>query len=121
MVELYQNKEEEVVFPDRRMASSSDFSNLITTIQSMVGTINQHETRIVRIETKQESQDDRLGKIEVDVRDTKDGVQKVLDRLTSHTAQEDKDRAKLLSYVIGILLTTISGIIGLVATHFLGK
>lgn len=74
---------------------------------AVLSAIHQLETRVVVLETRAGAQDDRLLTIENDLRDTKTGVQRVLQCLQDHTVIEEKDRVKLLTWIIATLLSVI--------------
>ncbi len=74
---------------------------------AVLSAIHQLETRVVVLETRAGAQDDRLLTIENDLRDTKTGVQMVLQCLQDHTVIEEKDRVKLLTWIIATLLSVI--------------
>lgn len=104
---------------DRRMATSQDIARLVeqnqgicNTIQSLVSTVNNHETRITVLEVKQSMSNKEVEEI-------KDNGQETLRVLAEHTAQEDKDRSRLLMAVIATLLSVIGGIGMLAANRFL--
>jgi hypothetical protein len=74
---------------------------------AVLSAIHQLETRVAVLETRAGAQDDRLLTIENDLRDTKTGVQRVLQCLQDHTVIEEKDRVKLLTWIIATLLSVI--------------
>lgn len=74
---------------------------------AVLSAIHQLETRVAALETRAGAQDDRLLTIENDLRDTKTGVQRVLQCLQDHTVIEEKDRVKLLTWIIATLLSVI--------------
>ncbi len=74
---------------------------------AVLSAIHQLETRVAVLETRAGAQDDRLLTIENDLRDTKTGVQRVLQCLQDHTVIEEKDRVKLLIWIIATLLSVI--------------
>lgn len=76
-------------------------------IGDLVQAIHQLETRVVILESRSGMQDDRLLKIEEDLRDTKKGVYSILTSLQLHVEQEGNDRAKLLLGVVATLLSVI--------------
>lgn len=103
---------------DRRYASSSDIARLLdqnqgiaNTIQSLVATVNNHETRITVLEVKASISSREVEEI-------KDNGQETLRVLTEHTKQEDKDRSRLLITVVMTLLSVIGGIGMVLFTHF---
>lgn len=111
---------DEAVTPDRRYASSSDISRLIeqnqgicNTIQSLVSTVNSHETRITVLEVKH-SMSSR------EVEELKDNSAETLRVLAEHTRQEDKDRQRLLIAVVTTLLAVLGGIGMMVGPRLLG-
>ncbi len=113
------NLDKEMDFPDRRMASSQDIGRLIeqnqgicNTIQSLVSTVNNHETRITVLEVKHS-----LSSKEVE--DIKDNGAETLRVLAEHTKQEDKDRQRLLIAVVSTLLTVLGAVGMMIANRFL--
>lgn len=74
---------------------------------AVLSAIHQLETRVAVLETRAGAQDDRLLTIEGDLKDTKMGVHKVLQCLQDHTVIEEKDRVKLLMWIIATLLSVI--------------
>lgn len=109
---------EDSIFEDRRVASASDITRLIeqnqgicNTMQSLVATVNSHETRITVLEVKQSMTNKEVDEI-------KDNGQKTLLVLAEHTKQEDKDRTRLLVAVVTTLLSVIGGITFLVFPYF---
>lgn len=106
--------------PDRRIATSTDIARLLeqnqgvcNTIQSLVATVNNHETRITVLEVK-----NTLSAKEVE--DIKDNGAETLRVLAEHTKQEDKDRQRLLLAVVSTLLAVLGGIGMIVGPRFLG-
>lgn len=73
----------------------------------LVQAIHQLETRVAILESRSGAQDDRLLKIEEDLKDTKNGVYDILTSLQLHVEQESNDRSKLLLGVIATLLSVI--------------
>lgn len=69
--------------------------------------IHRLDTRVSVLETRMTTQDDRLSRIEDRIGDANMGVQRVLDCLQVHVRQEDRDRVKLLGFVIATLLSVI--------------
>ena len=113
------NLDKEYEGHDRRMASSQDIGRLIeqnqgicNTIQSLVATMNNHETRITVLEV-------RLAASSEEVDEIKNNGRETLHVLAEHTRQEDQDRARLLMAVIATLLSVVGGIGMLIANHFL--
>lgn len=109
------------VFNDRRSASAHDIGRLIeqnqgicNTIQSLVSTVNNHETRIAVIEVRLSASVDEVEEIKSNGRQT-------LSVLADHTKQEDKDRAKMYMGIIATLLSVLGGIGVLLMQHFMGK
>lgn len=101
---------------DRRLATSRDIGRLIeqnqgicNTIQSLVSTVNNHETRIAVIEV-------RLSVSAGEVEEIKSNGRETLAVLAKHTEQEDKDRARLLTAVIATLLSVL-GAVGMIAAN----
>jgi acetone carboxylase gamma subunit len=74
---------------------------------AVLSAIHQLETRVSVLETRAGAQDDRLLTIENDLKDTKTGVQRVLQCLQDHTVVEEKDRVKLLAWIVATLLSVI--------------
>lgn len=74
---------------------------------AVLSAIHQLETRVAVLETRAGAQDDRLLTIENDLKDTKTGVQQLLQCLQQHTVAEGKDRVKLLSWIVATLLSVI--------------
>jgi len=114
------NLDKELDFPDRRMASSQDIGRLVeqnqgicNTIQSLVATVNNHETRITVLEVKHS-----LSTKEVE--EIKDNGAETLRVLAEHTRQEDKDRQRLLAAVVSTLLAVLGGIGMMVGPRLLG-
>ncbi len=113
------NLDKELDFPDRRVATAHDIGRLIeqnqgilNTVQSLVATVNNHETRIAVIEV-------RLSASVSDVAEIRSNGKETLSVLAEHTRQEDKDRTRLLVAVIATLLSVMGGIAVVVANHFL--
>ena len=104
---------------DRRMATSTDIARLVeqnqgiaNTIQSLVATMNNHETRITVLEVRLAASSEEVDEIKTNGRET-------LQVLAAHTRQEDKDRARMLIGIIATLLSVLGGISALLAQHFL--
>jgi len=97
-------------FQDRRHVSAHDIGRLIeqnqgiaNTIQSLVSTVNNHETRIAVLEVRATVSSDEIS-------DIKKTGQEMLHVLAEHTQQEDRDRRRLLLFVIATLLSVLGGI-----------
>lgn len=74
---------------------------------AVLSAIHQLETRVAVLETRAGAQDDRLLTIETDLKETKAGVNGLLRCLQEHTIIEEKDRVKLLSWIIATLISVI--------------
>lgn len=74
---------------------------------AILSAIHQLETRVAVLETRAGAQDDRLLTIETDLKDTKAGVLSLLRSLQDHTIIEEKDRVKLLTWIIATLISVI--------------
>ena len=114
------NQHDEVT-SDRRLASSLDIARLIdqsqsiaNNVQSLVATVNGHETRIAVLET-------RFNSTDMSLRDVKVSAEKTLSILVAHTEQEDRDRTRLLVAVIMTLLAVLGGIGVLLFPHLINK
>lgn len=95
---------------DRRTVTSLDIQRLITTnqgiantVQSLVATINNHETRITVLEVKHNLSTQETAEI-------KKNSEQTLAVLAEHTKNEDKDRQRLLLAVISTLISVLSAI-----------
>ena len=104
---------------DRRGATAADIQRMVdqnqgicNTIQALVSTQNNHETRITVLEVKANISNKEAEEI-------KTNGEKTLAVLAEHTRQEDKDRARLLIAVILTLVSVVGGIIMIVIPHFL--
>ncbi len=104
---------------DRRMATSADIARLVeqnqgiaNTVQAMVSTMNNHETRITVLEVKHS-----LSTKEVE--EIKGNGAETLHVLAEHTKQEDKDRQRLLVAVVSTLLTVIGAVAVMAVNYFL--
>ena len=111
-------KDELFEFEESRDASGSDIARLLdqnqgiaNTIQSLVATVNNHETRITVLEVKASISNREVEEI-------KDNGQETLRVLAEHTKQEDKDRNRLLITVVMTLLSVIGGIGMMLFPHF---
>lgn len=111
------NIEKDSEFFDRRMATRDDIARLVeqnqgvcNTIQSLVATVNNHETRIAVIEV-------RLNASASEVEEIKNNGRETLNVLAEHTKQEDKDRQKLLTGVIATLLSVLGAIAMMIANR----
>lgn len=74
---------------------------------AVLSAIHQLETRVAVLETRAGAQDDRLLTIENDLKDTKTGVHRLLQCLQEHTIIEEKDRVKLLTWIVATLISVI--------------
>lgn len=74
---------------------------------AVLSAIHQLETRVAVLETRAGAQDDRLLTIETDLKDTKNGVQRVLQCFQDHAVIEEKDRVRLLAWIVATLLSVI--------------
>lgn len=102
--------EENLVY-DRRAITGDDLRSLLDMCKGLVDSVHIHDRDIAVLKTRMDGTEERLARIESDVRDTRALVQQVLDRLTAHTAQEDKDRKNLFLGVISTLLTTLGAVL----------
>lgn len=74
--------------------------------------IHHIDRRVAVLETRVNGQDSRLARIEDDVATTRRVSEKIHDSLSSHTQQEDRDRQKIMWW----LITTLVSVIGFGAT-----
>ena len=112
--------DESVAAHDRRLATNVDIQRMVdqnqgicNTIQSLVSTVNNHETRITVLEVKHS-----LSTKEVE--EIKDNGAETLRVLAEHTQQEDKDRQRLLAAVVTTLLAVIGGVGMILGQRLLG-
>jgi len=112
--------DESVAAHDRRLATNVDIQRMVdqnqgicNTIQSLVSTVNNHETRITVLEVKHS-----LSTKEVE--EIKDNGAETLRVLAEHTRQEDKDRQRLLAAVVTTLLAVIGGVGMILGQRLLG-
>lgn len=87
---------------------------------AVLSAIHQLETRVAVLETRAGAQDDRLLTIEKDLKDTKTGVQRVLQCFQDHAVIEEKDRVKLLTWIVATLLSVIGFGVTAVWQYLLG-
>ncbi len=73
----------------------------------VLSAISQLETRVAVLEARAGAQDTRLLTIENDLKDTKTGVQNVLQCLQEHTIMEERNRVRLLSWIIVTLISVL--------------
>jgi len=112
--------DESVAAHDRRLATNVDIQRMVdqnqgicNTIQSLVSTVNNHETRITVLEVKHS-----LSTKEVE--EIKDNGAETLRVLAEHTRQEDKDRQRLLAAAVTTLLAVIGGVGMILGQRLLG-
>jgi len=112
--------DESVAAHDRRLATNVDIQRMVdqnqgicNTIQSLVSTVNNHETRITVLEVQHS-----LSTKEVE--EIKDNGAETLRVLAEHTRQEDKDRQRLLAAVVTTLLAVIGGVGMILGQRLLG-
>mgnify|MGYP006921328774 CR=1 FL=1 len=74
---------------------------------AVLSAISQLETRVAVLEARAGAQDTRLMTIEIDLKDTKTVVQQVLQCLQDHAITEERNRVKLLSWVIATLFSVV--------------
>ncbi len=74
---------------------------------AVLSAISQLETRVAVLEARAGAQDTRLLTIENDLKDTKTGVQGVLQCLQEHTIMEERNRVRLLSWIIATLISVL--------------
>ena len=86
--------------PRERRANAED-------IRDIARCYHQLDTRVAVLETRMDAQDGRLGVIEHDLRETRVGVQRVLQTLEGHVEQENRDRVKLLVGIVTILVSVV--------------
>lgn len=94
-----------------RRNTAQDLGEIIKTMHAM-------DTRVAILETRMNGQDTRLSAIELDIRETKVGVQRVVQMLEAHMRQEDRDRIKIMGGIIAILLSVV-GYVGSIGIHHL--
>jgi len=112
--------DESVAAHDRRLATNVDIQRMVdqnqgicNTIQSLVSTVNNHETRITVLEVKHS-----LSTKEVE--EIKDNGAETLRVLAEHTRQEDKDRQRLLAAVVSTLLAVLGGVAMIIGQRIVG-
>lgn len=93
--------------PERR-ASGADLHNIVRLTYGLT-------TRVAVLETRLDAQDARLTGIDGHLREVKDGVARVMERLIAHAESENTDRVRLLFWVI----TTLVSVLGFGATALL--
>lgn len=98
---MVNEESEHYVESQERRASWRELHALVLEIQ------HEFDKRISIVEVRMNGQDDRLGNIEADLRETNHGVQRVLQVLNAHVEQEQKERGRLLLGVIATLLSVL--------------
>lgn len=78
------------------------------------------DTRISVVEVRMEAQDARLASIEKDVKETRHGIERVLECLHEHTQQEAKDKIQMMAAVIATLISALTAL-GLALIHKTGN
>lgn len=100
---------------DRRLATSQDIARLVeqnqqisNTMQIVVSTMNNHETRLAVLEVKTTMGEEKTKEI-------KEAAAQTLAILSAHTEQENKDRQRLLLATVLMLLSVVgSGVLQLI-------
>lgn len=85
---------------DRRGINAAD-------IRSLVVSVHDLDTRVAVLEVRSNTQDDRLARIESSLEKTKESAERILEKLGEHIQQEDRERKKLMFWII----TTLIGVI----------
>lgn len=86
--------------PVERRASARDLRRIDRTTQNL-------NDRVLVLETRLSHLDERLRQIVHTVEASKVGIQKVFELLNAHTLAENKDRVRLLFWIITTLLSVL--------------
>lgn len=89
-------------------------------LRDIIGYMHAMDTRVAVLESRMNGQDTRLAAIEMDGREIKISVQRVLELLDLHTKQEDRDRMKLMGGIIAVLLSVLGFIVTTAVKYWLG-
>lgn len=92
-----------------------DRRNSARNIQSIADDIHQLDKRVAVLESRINSQDSRLSRIELDTTSVKNMTEKIFDTLIQHINQENADKQKIMAW----LIVTLVSVMGFGITTFL--
>ncbi len=99
---------EDDLIDDRMPGAWNRLRGLIVSIWHEFDSIrHEFDKRISIVEVRMSDQDDRLERIEADLKSTQLLAKKVLEVLHVHMEQEHKDRVQLLRWIIATLLSVL--------------